>query len=158
MDFNKGGAMKKAQSLDRLILLLWVFFISNSSFGSLSNSKLNVQENPIEKLDSKKIENIKSLNNSTSEKSKNLTDSNQKGSAVNKETHWLCRKSMEVRTIRVHQNEDSCFALYTKKGLDEKVLSAKTVDGCAPMVLQVKENLEKGGWYCKDISNSSISK
>lgn len=70
---------------------------------------------------------------------------------------WLCRKSQEVRTLRVEKKEDSCNALYNKFGHDQKILSTKNKDNCTPVVLRVKGNLETAGWKCKDISDSLIT-
>ena len=73
------------------------------------------------------------------------------------EDQWLCRKSQEVRTLRVEKKEDSCNALYNKFGHDQKILSTKNKDNCTPVVLRVKGNLETAGWKCKDISDSLIT-
>lgn len=70
---------------------------------------------------------------------------------------WLCRKSQEVRTLRVEKYESSCNALYNKLGQDQNILSSKNKDNCTPVVLRVKGNLETAGWKCKDISDSQIT-
>jgi len=69
---------------------------------------------------------------------------------------WLCRKSSEVRTLRVELKE-GCSALYNKSGHVQKIVSSKNKDNCVPVVLKIKGNLETAGWKCKDISDSLIT-
>lgn len=89
--------------------------------------------------------------------SKSLVATTETKVPVSYEDQWLCRKSQEVRTLRVEKKEDSCNALYNKFGHDQKIISTKNKDNCAPVVLRVKGNLETAGWKCKDISDSLIT-
>lgn len=87
-----------------------------------------------------------------------LNDQNKENSSsLEKDYYYLCRKALQVRTVRAEQKEDSCVTYYTKQGLDEEVLKAKDFKNCTPVVSKVKSNLEKGGWICKNISDSTIS-
>jgi hypothetical protein len=70
---------------------------------------------------------------------------------------WLCRKSLEVRTLRVEKKLGSCTALYNKSGLNRKMLSSTNKDNCSPMIQKIKGNLEAAGWKCKDISDSLVT-
>jgi hypothetical protein len=72
-------------------------------------------------------------------------------------SYWLCRRAMEVRTLRVDTSETSCVAWYTKDGLDEKVADSKDAALCSSIVLRIKNTLQSAGWKCTDISSSQIS-
>jgi hypothetical protein len=72
-------------------------------------------------------------------------------------SYWLCRKSMEVRTLRIQATDLICVAWYTKDGLDEKVADSKDSTLCGHIVSKIRATLESAGWRCKDISSSQIS-
>lgn len=72
-------------------------------------------------------------------------------------SYWLCRRIMEVRTLRLSSNEISCQAWYTKEGRDERVADTKDVELCRSIILKIKSTLESANWKCKDISNSQIT-
>lgn len=73
-------------------------------------------------------------------------------------SYWLCRKSMEVRTLRIEKTSvSSCLAWYAKVGIDEKVADSKDLSLCITIVEKIRETLQAAGWRCKDISNSRIS-
>ena len=70
---------------------------------------------------------------------------------------WLCRKSNEVRTLRVEKKQGACVALYNKLGRNQTINSSKNSENCSPIIEKVKGNLESAGWKCKDISDSQIT-
>ncbi len=77
--------------------------------------------------------------------------------ALAESSYWLCRRSMEVRTLRLKIKEDSCVAWYTKEGLEERIADTKDIELCKSIVSKIKGTLESAGWKCKDISNSQIT-
>ncbi len=127
--------MGRAQSIMLTGIELWAFFMGSSLYAAIENKK-SVESSNLKV--SSKLESTKSESED--------------------ELYWLCRNSLEVRTVRVEQKAEYCVAYYTKQGLDEEVLKAKKVKNCTPIVSKVKSNLEKGGWICKNISDSSITK
>lgn len=70
----------------------------------------------------------------------------------------MCNNKSIVRTIRVEWDKDqsSCETTYTKAGIDKVIGNGKFYDSCVKFLSNVQGNLEKAGWSCKDISNSSI--
>lgn len=125
--------MGRAQSIMLTGIELWAFFMGSSLYAAIEIKK--------------SVESSSLTVSSKSESTKSEDD-----------LYWLCRNSLEVRTVRVEQKAEYCVAYYTKQGLDEEVLKAKKVKNCTPIVSKVKSNLEKGGWICKNISDSSITK
>ena len=79
-------------------------------------------------------------------------------SVLAENSYWLCRRSMEVRTLRLNSNEASCQAWYTKEGIDERVADTKDVVLCRSIVIKIKTTLEAAHWKCKDISSSQITR
>lgn len=80
------------------------------------------------------------------------------------EEYALCEKknSKDVRTIRVNifqptgADDRKCETIYTKKGKDEIIGSGKYEGTCYQFLRNIKENLEKANWTCKDISKAQI--
>ncbi len=73
-------------------------------------------------------------------------------------TYLICKHQSAVRTLRV-QNRDngSCFTTYTKSGVDQIVSSSKENQTCFKVLSNIRENLEKASWKCKDISEARVS-
>lgn len=72
----------------------------------------------------------------------------------------LCRNKKIVRTLRSippAKDGDNCTAIYTKTGVDKEVGSGRAYASCVNIITNIKTNLEKAGWNCKDISSSKIS-
>lgn len=72
----------------------------------------------------------------------------------------LCRNKKIVRTLRAippKSEADNCTAIYTKNGTDREVGSGRLFTSCVNIITNIKTNLEKAGWTCKDISTSKIS-
>jgi hypothetical protein len=73
-------------------------------------------------------------------------------------SYWLCRRGMEVRTLRIQNTDSGCLAYYTKEGVDDKIGDSKEIELCKSVILKVKGILEYAGWKCKDISSARISR
>lgn len=73
-------------------------------------------------------------------------------------TYLICKSRASVRTLRVQtRNNGSCFTTYTKEGVDQIVGSSKENQTCLKVLSNIRENLEKGSWKCKDISEARVS-
>lgn len=142
--------MGRAQRIMLTGIGLWVFFMATSLSAAIESKK----------SDNLSISTKQSKLDSSNSESTTLNQANkiEEETAANDDLYWLCRNALEVRTVRLEQKAESCVTYYTKQGRDEEVLRAKKVKNCAPMVSKVKSNLEKGGWICKNISDSSITK
>lgn len=137
--------MNKAQRKMLLYILIWAFFIPNDSQSSPDKISTSVTPSP-------------QKGSATIEPKVIKIEETKKLGALSEDLYWLCRNALEVRTVRVEKQTEFCVTIYTKQGRDEEVLRAKRINSCAPMVSKVKSNLEKGGWICKNISDSSISR
>lgn len=73
-------------------------------------------------------------------------------------TYVICKNASVVRTVRVHKkNNGGCETTYTKDGVDQNVGSSWTVDRCVKVLGNIRTNLEKANWKCKDISEARVS-
>ena len=80
-------------------------------------------------------------------------------SELKHEKYVMCKNQKVVRTLRVvkkEENGNTCETLYTKAGVDRVVGRSKTLLGCDDFLNNVKGNLEKAAWKCKDISKAQI--
>ncbi len=73
-------------------------------------------------------------------------------------TYILCRNKKSVRTVRVQESDEGpCSTLYTKFGAEQTVASSRSTAACMMVLKNIRTNLEKAAWTCKDISRSKIS-
>jgi hypothetical protein len=72
-------------------------------------------------------------------------------------SYWLCKHQKEVRTIRVHLEDGGCATLYSKQGTERRIGSGKNQGSCMGFLNNVKTNLEKSNWTCRDISSSHMT-
>jgi hypothetical protein len=73
-------------------------------------------------------------------------------------TYLICKNKAVVRTLRVStQVKGGCVATYTKNGIDQVVGHSWTTERCAKVIANIRENLEKANWKCKDISEARVS-
>lgn len=73
-------------------------------------------------------------------------------------TYLICKNRAAVRTLRVQtRNNGTCFTTYTKEGVDQVVSNSKESQTCLKVLSNIRENLEKGAWKCKDISEARVS-
>ena len=76
-----------------------------------------------------------------------------------KSTYVMCRSRKIVRTIRVAKVKESggaCTTYYTKAGNDRVVGTGIRHSSCYKFLNNIRENLEKANWKCKDISRAKI--
>lgn len=77
---------------------------------------------------------------------------------VQNKVYYLCKNRKEARTIRVHVDEHGqCNALYSKAGVEKVVGTGKMVSSCENILNNIKNNLEKSDWACRDISATRIT-
>lgn len=77
---------------------------------------------------------------------------------VENKSYWLCKNKKDVRTIRVYVDKDGvCSTHYAKAGVEKVVGSGKNHDSCAHFLENIKTNLEKSNWVCRDITSTRIT-
>ena len=76
---------------------------------------------------------------------------------VENKVYWMCKNRKEVRTIRVHVNSGICSTLYSKLGEEKVVGSGKNQESFVNFLNNIKTNLEKSNWSCRDISSTRIT-
>lgn len=73
-------------------------------------------------------------------------------------TYLMCKNKNVVRTVRVLKKEGGgCQTAYTKEGVDQVVSESQWSKGCEKVLNNIRVNLEKASWKCKDISDARIS-
>lgn len=79
-------------------------------------------------------------------------------SEVDNKAYWICKNKKEVRTVRVHVSEQGiCSTLYSRDGSEKSIGSGKNQESCLKILDNVKTNLEKSNWACRDISSTKIT-
>ena len=76
---------------------------------------------------------------------------------VENKAYWMCKNRKEVRTIRVQVNDGICSTYYSKLGSEKRVGSGKNQESCVNFLNNIKGNLEKSNWACRDISSTRIT-
>ncbi|HMN66909.1 MAG TPA: hypothetical protein PKC28_00060 [Bdellovibrionales bacterium] len=77
---------------------------------------------------------------------------------VENKAYWLCKNSREVRTIRVAVSAAGiCSTYYAKQGSEKAVGSGKNQESCIGYLNNIKGNLEKSNWSCRDVSATRIT-
>lgn len=71
--------------------------------------------------------------------------------------YFMCKNKATVRTIRVETEKGLCKTTYTKEGVDQIVGQGQSENTCYGILNNIKGNLEKADWKCKDISQARIS-
>jgi len=73
-------------------------------------------------------------------------------------TYLICKLRGSVRTLRVEKKKGGpCITTYTKEGVDQQVSESWLNNRCSKVLLNIRDNLEKGNWKCKDISEARVS-
>ena len=76
----------------------------------------------------------------------------------NKTTYLICKNGPSVRTLRVlTEKNGGCVTTYTKEGVDQSVAHSWKSDRCSKVLANIRINLEKAQWKCKDISEARVS-
>jgi len=75
-----------------------------------------------------------------------------------KPSYLLCKNQKIVRTIRVVdiKEQERCVTMYTKAGIDRIVGMGNNIWTCNNVLNNIRGNLEKAFWKCKDISDANI--
>ena len=77
---------------------------------------------------------------------------------VDNQAYWLCKHKKDVRTIRVHIDDGGvCATLYSRDGVEKLVGSGKMHESCLNFLNNIKTNLEKSNWTCRDITDTKIT-
>ncbi len=77
---------------------------------------------------------------------------------VANKAYLLCKNQKEVRTIRVHISDAGvCSTFYSKLGSEKVVGSGKNHESCINFMANIRTNLEKSNWTCRDISATRIT-
>lgn len=77
--------------------------------------------------------------------------------AESESLYVMCRNNGLVRTVRIVQKPEGCVTIYTKAGTDRVVGSGRYLISCVGVLKNIKANLEKAWWKCRDISQSQVS-
>ena len=88
----------------------------------------------------------------------NVASATEEVVEVDNKAYFLCKNKAEVRTIRVQIDEHGiCSTHYSKQGSEKNVGSGKNHESCMNFMNNIKTNLEKSNWACRDISASRIT-
>ncbi|MFN7727844.1 MAG: hypothetical protein ACK5P7_01675 [Bdellovibrio sp.] len=87
----------------------------------------------------------------------NAATSEASPSAAVKSGYVICRNVKVVRTIRVDTSGEKCKAIYSKEGKEEIVAKSGTDEKCFEVAHQIRTNLEKSVWKCKDVEADRVS-
>lgn len=72
--------------------------------------------------------------------------------------YLICKSKALVRTLRVQNRpKGKCITTYTKNGVDQIVSNSSSLSQCSKVLSNIRENLEKANWKCKDISEARVS-
>ncbi len=72
---------------------------------------------------------------------------------------YLCKDtSQSVRTLRMEkQKSGACVTSYSKQGVDKPQIKSWKDSDCIEVMQNIRNNLEKGNWKCKEVSGLRIS-
>jgi len=77
---------------------------------------------------------------------------------VENKAYWICKFQKEVRTLRVFvNNSGTCSTHYSKQGEEKVVGSGRNQESCQNFLNNIKTNLEKSNWACRDVSGTRIT-
>lgn len=94
----------------------------------------------------------------TSQDDQSSISSENKTSQKIEPVYLICKNKKMVRTLRVlKKSNGGCSATYTKEGVDQTVGNSWAVERCSRIIINIKDNLEKAAWKCKDISEARVS-
>ena len=73
-------------------------------------------------------------------------------------SYLLCKLRSNVRTVRIDLDSDGvCKTVYSKEGSDKTIGSGRSQASCQNFLNNVKLNLEKSNWKCRDVEPSNLS-
>jgi hypothetical protein len=76
---------------------------------------------------------------------------------IESKVYYLCKNHKQVRTVRVMVDQGICSTIYSKEGAEKVVGSGKNYDSCIHFMDNIKANLEKSNWTCRDISSTRVT-
>jgi hypothetical protein len=77
---------------------------------------------------------------------------------IDNKAYWMCKSKKKVRTIRVQITDDGiCQTFYSREGEEKIVGSGKNHESCLNFLNNIKTNLEKSNWTCRDITDTKIT-
>lgn len=69
----------------------------------------------------------------------------------------VCERQKDIRWLRVFSSGDGkCKTVYSKDGYTQVVSSATFYASCEAVMLNVKKNIEEGGFKCKEEKLASL--
>jgi hypothetical protein len=72
-------------------------------------------------------------------------------------SYVICKNNGQVRTIRVEVDaQNICHTIYSKQGFEKQVGSGKNKGSCDQWLANVRANLEKSGWKCRDVESATV--
>lgn len=79
--------------------------------------------------------------------------------AEEKPNFLICRNQNNVRIVKIEKetNGPHCIAKYSKSGNEKEVGRALNGDSCLKIMENIKINLEKSNWKCKETTNVTIT-
>lgn len=76
--------------------------------------------------------------------------------AADSETLIICKNQKNVRTMTVKSFDGQFYvAEYTRNSLKQEVARAKQKSVCLEVVSNIKVNLQKAGWVCKEVLDTT---
>ena len=68
-----------------------------------------------------------------------------------KNVFYVCKRELEVRWLRIFMTDSNskCKTIYSKEGYIQVVSSATYFSSCESVLLNVKKNIEDGGFKCQ---------
>lgn len=69
----------------------------------------------------------------------------------------ICKRKQSTRWLRAYKlNDGKCSAVYSKDGYLQIIGSGSYFSSCEAVLLNVKKNLEEGGFSCEIVQKHSI--
>ncbi len=70
----------------------------------------------------------------------------------------ICKLHGNVRIVRVEVDaQNICQTYYSKDGVEKLVGSGRNHDSCVQWLKNIKTNLEKSNWKCRDVESATVS-
>ncbi len=79
--------------------------------------------------------------------------------AEDKPNFLICRNQKNLRIVRIEKEAAGphCVAKYAKSGISKEVGRALNINSCIKIMENIKINLEKSSWKCKETTNTTIT-
>lgn len=70
---------------------------------------------------------------------------------------FICKNLKNIRTLRLEKTQGECRTIYTKAGKDRVIGQGQFEESCFKFLSNVKSNLEKAGWNCKEAPKTQVT-